>query len=834
MNKATPNRPAGPQPPKPARRTRRSVRILWIVFLSGLGAFFLVIVLALAGVFGKMPSLKQLENPSLLQSSEVYALDGTLMGKYYRERGNRSNVDYRDISPHVIHALVATEDVRFYNHSGIDWKRTIKAVATLGSDGGGSTISQQLAKQLLGQGSHNVTARVIEKLKEYIIAIRLERNFTKEEIIALYLNAVPYGDNVYGIRNAARTFFQKEPGVLDPNEAAVLVGMLKGNYIYNPRVHYKRAFDRKNVVLGQMEKAAYLSPQQATGYKGQPIPLNYRKLDENTGYAPYFREVLKDEVKEALKDLRNADGDAYDIYDDGLKIYTTINPKMQTYAEEAVAQQMPVLQRTLNQQSNIRNGSVWKGRENVLEAAMKASDRWKNSREEGLADADIRASFKQKVPMKVFAWNAKREKDTVMTPMDSIKYHRQMMQTAFMVADPMTGEVRAWVGGINFKTYKYDHANMNTKRQVGSSIKPFLYAQAMEERGYSFDTPVEDVQQTFGKDQKVPATSKSCTGRTLSMASALAWSKNCATAYIMKQVGPAQFANFLNDHINIPTKVEPHPSIALGSCDLSLFEMVWGYTVFPGRGYSTRPKMITRIEDRNGNVIVRTDLTAGRKEAISEVTAYQMTRMMEGPVTKGTAAGLMQALGASEMGGKTGTTNDNADAWFMGYSPQLLAGVWVGCDDRFIRIESAAGFGGTAARPIWQTFFSKVYGDASLGINRSATFVKPPDMNNDALNADVGSIITDTIPNAEGEDIGNGDASEYTLDTTSEYIPPESQRPEDENNKPAQPSKPKKDTTRAPKIGEAPPQEEPKKKGFFRKLFGGKKDKDKEKTSNEY
>ncbi|HYK57394.1 MAG TPA: transglycosylase domain-containing protein, partial [Flavisolibacter sp.] len=390
--------------------------------------------------FGKLPSLKELENPTILQSSEVYATDGTLMGKYYRERGNRSNANYRDISKHEIDALVATEDERFYDHSGIDFKRTIGAVVTLGKSGGGSTITQQLAKALLtGSGSKNKATRVIEKLKEYIVAIRLERNFTKEEIIALYLNAVPYGDNIYGIRNAARTFFQKEPDRLTKEEAALLVGVLKGNYIYNPRVNPKAALNRRNVVLSQMERNNFLTTAEATRLKALPIKLNYKKLDENNGFAPYFREILKDEVDQALKGLTKSDGDPYNIYDDGLKVYTTINPKMQQYAEEAVAQQMPVLQKALNNQHNIKTGSVWKGRQNVLDAAMKASDRWKNLKEDGLTDAEIKKTFSVKTRMKVFAWNAKREKDTLMTPMDSIKYHRQMMQTAFMVTDPTTG-----------------------------------------------------------------------------------------------------------------------------------------------------------------------------------------------------------------------------------------------------------------------------------------------------------------------------------------------------------------------------------------------------------
>ena len=808
---------------------KKSVRIFWIVFGTGLGIFLLVILLCIVGAFGKLPSLKELENPSILQSSEVYATDGTLMGKYYRERGNRSNVNYRDISPKVLNALIATEDERFYTHSGIDVKSTLRAVFLLGKEGGGSTITQQLAKALLAQGSRNSAWRVIEKFKEYIVAIRLERNFTKEEILALYLNAVPFGDNIYGIRNAARTFFQKEPDRLNTEEAAMLVGMLKANYYYNPRVHPKRALDRRNVVLGQMEKNSFITSVEATRLKALPIKLNYRKMDENTGYAPYFREILKDEVEDLLKDVTKSNGDPYNVYDDGLKIYTTINPRMQQYAEEAVAQQMPILQKALNNQRNIKTGSVWKQHQNVLDAAMKASERWRNSKEEGMTDAEIKKSFKVKTQMKVFAWNKKRETDTVMTPLDSIKYHRQMMQTAFMVMDPINGEIRAWVGGINFKTWKLDHANLRTKRQVGSAIKPLLYCQAMEERGFTPETPVDDVQQTFGKDQLVPATGKTCTGRTMTMASALAWSRNCATAYIMKQVGPAQFSNFL-ERINIPTKVEAYPSIALGSCDLSLYEMMWAYTIFPGHGFSTQPLMITRIEDRNGNVIKRFDGGSNRKEAVSEVTAYNMSKMMEGPVTKGTAAGLMQALGATEMGGKTGTTNDNSDFWFMGFSPQLLAGVWVGCDDRFIRIENSSFYGGTAARPIWQSFFKKVYNDKSLGIDRTAEFVKPADLLNEINNADMMRIIDETIP-AE-DDFTNAD--DYTLDT-SHNIPAESQAPVDEDNPKKEPVKePKKDTAKkAPKIGEMNEQENKEKKGFFKKIFGGKDKKKEEPTKKE-
>ena len=823
--------------PKKPVATKKSVRIFWKIFLAGFAAFVLIIVFAMLGVFGKMPSLKQLENPSILQSSEVFASDGTLMGKYYRERGNRSNVNYSDISKHVINALVATEDERFYNHSGIDATATMRAIFLLGREGGGSTITQQLALNLFnGERSGNPLYRGIQKIKEYIIAIRLERNFTKEEIIALYLNAVPFGENIYGIRNAARTFFKKEPDRLNVEEAAVLVGMLKANSLFNPRRNPKAALDRRNVVLGQMEKNGYLAPAVATKLKATPIKLNYRKLDENTGYAPYFREVLKEELREALKTITKADGEAYDIYDDGLRIFTTINPRMQTYAEEAVAQQMPILQKTLNRQRNIRTGSVWKEHENVLQAAMKNSDRWAHLKEEGLEDGEIKKTFYKKIPMRIFAWNSKREKDTVMTPYDSIKYHRQMLQTAFMVMDPVTGEVRAWVGGIDFKTYKLDHANLKTKRQVGSSIKPLLYAQAMEERGFTAETMVEDVQQSFGKGILVPATGKTCTGRTVTMASALAWSRNCATAYIMKQVGPAQFASFL-ERINIPTKVEPYPSIALGAVDLSLYEMLWGYSIFAGHGFSTKPYFISRIEDRNGNVIKRFDYSSNRKEAISEVTAYNMTRLMEGPVTVGTAGGLMYRLGASEMGGKTGTTNDNADAWFMGYTPQLLAGTWIGCDDRFIRIESNEGYGGLASRPIWESFFKKVYADKTLGIDKQATFQKPANLLNEMMNADISGIIeSDIQPGAEGVDVGVGNASDYGLDESFDSIGAESTRPVDEDAK--TPVKSKKDSSnkKATKIGEAtqPADDKKEKKGLFRSIFGKKDKKEEKKTDNDY
>lgn len=797
-----------------------SVRAFWRLFAGGLIALFLLIVLASWGVFGKMPSLQELENPSILQASEVYAQDGTLMGKYYTERGNRSNVKYRDISPYAINALVATEDERFYNHSGIDFKSTVRAVITLGSEGGGSTITQQLAKALLAQGSKNKAWRVIEKLKEWVVAVKLEKNFTKEEIITLYLNAVPFGNNIYGIRNAARTFFQKEPDRLNLEEAALLVGMLKGNSIYNPVRNPKAALDRRNVVIGQMEVNHKITHEEAARLKALPIQLNYRKLDENTGYAPYFREILKEEIKEALKGITRPDGEPYSLYNDGLKIYTTINVQMQQYAEEALAQHMSLMQKNVNNRSSIRSGKIWKGKESILERAMKESDRWKNLEEDGFSEKEIRASFQEPVRMKIFGWNAKREIDTILKPIDSIMYHKQMEQASFMAMDPITGEIRAWVGGVSFKTFKYDHVNIKTKRQVGSTIKPLLYTQAVEERGFTPDTPLPNEAQYFEGSGWVPA-SQECKGGPGSMAAALAYSKNCASAYIMKQVGPRQFSEFMG-RLNIPTPVPAYPSVALGSCDLSLYEMLWAYTIFAGRGFSTKPFSISRIEDRNGNVIRRFDFSANRKEVISEATSYTMARMMQGTVDVGTAAGMRSRVGAAEMGGKTGTTNDNADAWFLGFTPQILVGSWVGFDDQFIRNEGEAS---RMARPICEFFLGKALADPKTGLEKDSRFMVPVEMTNSLNSADILPSDLEVAPGAEGQDMGVGSEADYNIQP-SEYIGPESTPVKEDEGKPVAP--PKKDTTvrtsvkkeseAAKPIG-APAEEPTRKKGLIQRML---------------
>ena len=744
----------------------KPVRIFWRIFFGGFA--FVIVLLAMLnfGWIGSMPDLDDIENPSASLASQVYAEDGTLMGKYYIE--DRINVQYKDISKHIIEALIATEDERFYDHSGIDARSLGRAIFYLGSEGGASTITMQTAKNLFTENwsTKNFILRGLQKIKEGIIAVKLERNFTKEEIITLYLNTVAYSDNVYGIRNASKTFFQKEPDRVNVEEAAVLIGMLKGATLYNPRRNPKLSLDRRNTVLNQMVRNNYLDATQAEILKRQPIELNYKKLDETTGLGPYFRMILGEEMKKWCKENTKNNGDQYDLYRDGLKIYTTINPMMQYYAEESVAKHMSYMQKLFNAQTNIKTGSIWKGFEPILEQAIKQTDRWKNLKREGLSDEENMRTFYQKVPMRVFAWNKNRGIDTTMTPFDSIKYHKQMLQAGFMVMDPLNGQIKAWVGGIDFKTFKYDHANINTKRQVGSTIKPLLYSLAIEEAGLNPNSPVQDIQQNFGQYGLVPATSKTCTGATIPMAIALAKSRNCASAYIMKQLdntannGAKRFVEFL-EKCELKTKIDPYPSIALGACEISLYEMMQAYSMFPGRGFNAKPMYITRIEDRNGNVLAT--FTPQRKEVINDVTAYSVIKMMQGVLTNGTGAGIWQhgIPAGLQVAGKTGTTNNNSDAWFMGYTPQYLAGGWVGCDDRFIRFDSKNGEGGRAAMPIWAYFFNKAAADPKCGIDTKLGFIKPEVMSNDIIIDYING--TNPILGGEGEDMGTGTSEDYEL-----------------------------------------------------------------------
>jgi len=607
---------------------KQSVKILWKVFFLGMGLIILIFTLANFGVFGKMPSLKELENPEADLASEIYSADGKLMGKFYSE--NRSEVKYNEISPNIIHALIATEDQNFYDHSGIDARAVARAILKLGTDGGGSPITQQLAKMMLGQGKGNVLVRGMEKIKEWIIAVKLERNFTKEEIITLYLNRAPWGNN-YGIRNASRTYFQKEPAELSIEEAAVLVGMLKG-FIYDPIRHPSASLNRRNTVLERMVdcKQHYLSTEQADKLKAKPLITNYKKPDESLGIAPYFRMVLGDKVKEWCKAHKNLQtGENYDLYRDGLRIYTTINSKMQQYAEESVVQHMPVIQRKLNALLKTNGDRMWKSRENIIEAAMKSSERWKNLKEEEMKEADIRKSFLKPARMKVFAWNAKRELDTIMTPRDSIKYHKQLLQTSFVAMDPKTGEIKCWVGGIDFKWFKYDH--VTALRQVGSTIKPLIYTLAVQDAAYTPSTIIEGGPVKYGNEMKT------FNGGGGTLANCLAFSKNTASVRLTNLVGVNRIIEFAKS-VGIKSKLPPFTSIALGSAEIPMLEMLGAYSMFPNKGFSNEPVFMSRIEDKNGNLLE--EFTSESKQAISEKDAFTMVKLMEGVVQIGTGRSL--------------------------------------------------------------------------------------------------------------------------------------------------------------------------------------------------
>jgi len=739
-----------PSKKKVTNNIKPAVKILWAMVAAGFALFALVLTAAYFGLFGKLPSLQQLENPQANLATEIYADDGTtLMGKIYTE--NRVSVDYKGISKNVINALISTEDIRFYDHSGIDPIAIGRAIKGFGKQGGGSTITQQLAKNILGQGRGSVLKRGIDKIKEWIVALKLERNFTKQEIIALYLNRVSWL-NVYGIRNASLTYFQKEPCELTPDEAALLVGMLSGPGQYDPRRHPDAAMARRNLVLDRMVTNDVLTDAEANVLKKKPLGVKYKKADENQGIAPYFRSVLTKKLQDWCSTHKNPKtGENYDLYRDGLKIYTTIDPKMQLYAEEAVIKHMTSMQKIFNRQLQ---KNIWRGHEDILERAMKESERWKNMKEAGATEAEIRRSFHEPVSMKVFAWNKKRETDTVMTPLDSIKYNKQMMQTAFCAMDPVSGEIKAWVGGIDFKWFKFDHVTAN--RQVGSTFKPILYTLAITDAGLTPDSYIGGTTITLAN--------KTISGPGGTMAYCLAKSINVAAYDLMSRIGPKKTVEFA--HLcGIKSYIPVAPSIALGSADIQLIEMLRAYTMFPNRGFNTEPIYLTKIEDKDGNVLQTFEPEV--KQVISEVDAYTMVRMMQGVVDYGTAGSMRWRYNIySAIGGKTGTTNDYTDGWFIGYTPQILAGAWVGCDDPFLKIQQSSG-GNQMAMPEWAFFMQKVYADKSLGIDPKAEFQKPAELNNNPIYADQNfAAIAKEGQGSDSADVeGNGNAADYAPPT---------------------------------------------------------------------
>lgn len=691
-----------------------------LVAIILLGSIFIASVRF--GVFGKLPSFEELENPKSNLASEILSDDLSVLGTYYKH--NRSNVKYSELSPYLIQALISTEDKRFYDHSGIDYSRTITSVfhTILGNKQGGSTITQQLALNLFSERrERNTFKRVMQKFQEWITAVRLERSYTKEEIITMYFNTVDFGyKNTYGIKSAARTFFSTTPDKLSPEEAAILVGMLKGPSLYSPVKFPDNALSRRNTVLNNMANQNFLTSEELAKAKSNPISLKLRISNYGEGLAPYFRAVLKEEIKKEFQRLSitKADGTPYDLDRDGLRIYTPINYAMQQYAEDAQKEWMSKLQRDFDKQ--YRNADPFRGENaKLLVAGMRRSDRYRILKDAGLSDEEIKKEFNKKVPMSLFTY--KGNIDTVMTPMDSIRYNKLFLRNSVMSMEPKTGHIKAWVGGVNFEHFKFDQVKQG-KRQVGSTAKPFTYATAID-NGYSPCFTVPNHMQTYG-NWTPRGTAQG--GDPITLTNALKYSQNFATAYVINEVGASNVAS-LTKKMGITSDVPNYPSISLGAYEASVFDMVGAYSAFVNHGTWIEPTMILRIEDKNGTPIY--ERTPKVVKAINSESAYIMVNMLKGVVDGGTGSRVRRAeYGGltNPMGGKTGTTNDNSDAWFIGITPDLVTGVWTGAEDRGIRFYSmASGQGASAALPIFGLYMRKVYNDKKLTYTQE-DFPLPP------------------------------------------------------------------------------------------------------------
>lgn len=712
------------------------IKKFWKIFIIGFVSVFLFFLLASWGVFGSMPSFDQLENPDSNVATEIISSDGETIGKFYLE--NRTPIKYADLPQHLVDALIATEDERFYEHSGIDSKGTVRAVLSFGSSGGASTITQQLAKNLFHKRSQNIFLAVIQKAKEWIIATRLERQYTKEEIIAMYLNTVDFVNNAVGIRSAAKIYFGKEPKDLKVEESAVLVGMLKNPSYYNPNRASRKelVFNRRNTVLGQMVKNGKLDEAKKQQLEKEPVKINFSPESHKEGIATYFREYLRDFMKKWVKDNPKKDGNGeYDIYRDGLKIYVTIDSRMQKYAEEAVDEHLANLQEEFFIQQkknknapfiNISDAETKK----ILDRAMKNSERWRIMADKGFDEDDIEKSFSVKTEMTVFTW--KGEKDTLMTPMDSIRYYKHFLQTGLMSMEPQTGHVKAWVGGINYKHFQYDHVQQGA-RQVGSTFKPFVYATAIEQLHYSpcdsiIDSPFSMPKGKYGIDADWhPQNSDGKFRGMVTLKSALAHSINTVSAKLIDRVGPKAVVD-LTQKLGVNSKIPEQPAIALGAVEITVSDMVAAYSTFANQGMYVKPMVISKIEDKNGVVLFQT--TPETREVLSKDIAYAVVKLLEGVTESGSGARLKWGGGGgtgynrmtgypyaitNPIAGKTGTSQNQSDGWFVGMVPNLATGVWVGNEDRSAHFKSLMyGQGAMMALPIWGLYMKKCYTDDDM------------------------------------------------------------------------------------------------------------------------
>lgn len=742
------------------------VRILWALLVGSILVTSLAFTAIWFGWIGYMPPLEDLQNPISRYATQVYTADGKVMGTWNLNRENRICVPYSNLSPYLVKALVATEDARFYEHSGIDFYALGRAIVKRGilgqeNAGGGSTITQQLAKQLYSDVAHSSLERLLQKPIEWVIAVKLERNYTKEELIALYLNYFDFLHNSVGIKTASNTYFNKEPNELSVVEAATLIGLCKNPSLFNPVRYPERCLNRRNVVLSQMQKAGYLSTAEYNQLCDEKLVLDFHRVDHKDGIATYFREFLRQYMMARRPDLNDypawnkrqyvidsiawnndplygwcnknfkRDGKPYNIYTDGLKIMTTIDSRMQKYAEEAVfAQVAKNLQPAFNRANKSKRNAPFsdnltsKQVREIMHRAMVQSERYRVLKSKGLSEDEIKQSFRTKVDMTLFSYHG--DIDTIMTPMDSIRYVKSFLRTGFMSMDGLTGQVKAYVGGMNYNHFMYDMV-MGGRRQIGSTIKPFLYALAME-NGFSPCDKVMNVQQTYmvaGRPWTPRNGSKSRYGQLVTLKWGLAQSNNWISAYLMSKLNPNQFVDILHSFGIDNPDIHPSMSLALGPCEASVGEMVSAYTAFVNNGIHISPLFVTRIEDNQGNVIAR--FQPRMNEVINAESANKMLVLLQAVVNEGTAGRLRYKFGLkNEIGGKTGTTNRNSDAWFIGFTPQLVSGCWVGGDDRDIHFDSTSmGQGATMALPIWAYFMKKVYADKALGYDINATFDLP-------------------------------------------------------------------------------------------------------------
>ena len=749
------------------------IKWFWILFASGLFLIFLIFLLASWGFLGEMPTFERLENPQTNLATEIISSDGQTLGKYYLD-DNRTPVSYNELPDNLVHALVATEDARYYDHSGIDAIGTIRAIVFLGKRGGASTITQQLSKLLFTKRiSGGAAGRIIQKVKEWIIAIRLERQYTKEEIIAMYMNTYDFGYAADGIRSASRIYFGKEPSGLKTEESAVLVGMLKNSSLYNPIRREELVLNRRNTVLGQMAKYDYLTEKGKDSLQSLRMDINFNPESHREGLATYFRMYLQGYLNNWIennpKPAVEGERDRWNIYLDGLKVYTTIDSRMQKNAEDALKEHMKRLQKEFfHQNTPDRNNTApfldlnTEETNRIMERAMRTSERWRIMKSNGVSEKEIRTSFTEKTEMTVFDWNSDtQEKDTVMTPLDSIRYYKTFLRAAMMSMEPQTGHVRAWVGGLNYKHFQYDNV-IQGARQAGSTFKPFVYAAAIDQLRLSPCDSLPDSQyciETGKHGNPEPWCPKNAdgkfSGKMYTLKRGLANSVNSVTAQLIDRVGPKPVVAIVKD-LGLTGEILEVPSIALGTPDINVYEMVGAYGTFVNQGVYVKPVMVTRIEDKNGTVLY--EYVPETKDVLSREVAYAMVNLMEG-VTEGGSGTRLRHSGSKDqtvykevitgypyqftnpIAGKTGTTQNQSDGWFMGMVPNLVTGVWVGGEDRATHFKSILyGQGASMALPIWALYMKSNYANEELGISMEE-FPKPEGL---TINVDCSKENLDT------------------------------------------------------------------------------------------